>query len=66
MGGPEAGTKLYWSDCMNCIKLCSQFFLGEIHNQSDNCFFFKLAKLGQFVPPKNPLFMLQLTRLFAF
>jgi len=29
-------------------------------------FFPKLAKLGQFVPKKNPLFMLQLARLFAF
>jgi hypothetical protein len=41
-------------------------FLGEIHNQFDNCFFQKLAKLGQFVPKKNPLFMLRLARLFAF
>jgi TorA maturation chaperone TorD len=29
-------------------------FLDEIHNQSDNCLFQKLAKLGQFVP-KNKI-----------
>jgi hypothetical protein len=51
---------------MNCIKLCSQIFWVKFKNQSDNCFFQKLAKLGQFVPKKNPLFMLQLARLFAF
>jgi len=48
-----------------CVTV-QPIFLGEIHNQSDNCFFQKLAKLGQFVPKKNPLFMLQLARLFVF
>jgi hypothetical protein len=47
-------------------KTVQPILLGAFHNQSDKKKNQKLAKLGQFVPKKKPLFMLQLARLFAF